>query len=180
MPALDPDAALIHIQPHIGVKAAQLGLSLRQILPDLAIVLISDHRIVSALSFLPKTESHGWSFVLKETTDNLAELKRTIEASVKGLVVLDPEMVLSADELPRSGIARLTPKQLQTLQLIAEGLTNRAIAEKLDVSVKAVENHINQIYQELEIDRSDPTIHPRIRATSIYFMQHMLHSGLNR
>lgn len=173
IPTLKPEAVLIHIESSIGVDTIKLAIRLRRALPNLGIVLISDHRIASAISFLPKEEMPGWSFVLKDTLRDSAFLKRVMQASAQGMVVLDPELVLPAEEVPSSGFLHLTPKQLQTLQLIAEGLTNRAIAEKLEVSVKAVENHINGIYQQLGIDRTDRSIHPRIRAVSMYFTQHL-------
>lgn len=93
---------------------------------------------------------------------------------MQGMIVLDPDMVAATTESPdEPDVARLTPRQLQTLQLIAEGLTNRAIAQKMGISVKAVENHINQFYLQLGVDRSDPDIHPRIRAVNLYFTQHL-------
>lgn len=173
IPAAQPDVVLIHIEPIIGVDTVQLAFALRRALPGVGVVLIADHPISSALSFLPKEERNGWTFILKDTVGDPVVLQRIMAASSEGLVVLDPEMVLPAEDAPNSGFARLTPKQLLTLQLIAEGLTNRAIAERLNVSVKAVENHINQIYQELAIDRRDPSIHPRVRAVHIYFSQHL-------
>lgn len=173
IPKLEPQSVLIHIEPSIGVDTIYFSMELRRALPKLGIILISDHRIASAISFLPKSEMPGWGYLHKDTIQDPTSLRRAMRASVEGMVVLDPNMVLPTEEVPNSGFLRLTPKQLQTLQLIAEGLTNQAIAEQLNISVKTVENHINQIYQELGIDRTDRKIHPRIRAVNIYFTQHL-------
>lgn len=174
IPELKPDVAVIHVEPGIGVSNFHLALQLRQQLPKLGVVLISDHRIISAISLLPRAEAPGWSYLLRDTIHDAPSLQRSLQGAVDRMVMLDPNLISPATEEPSNGLLRLTPRQLKTLQLMAEGFTNQAIADTLAVSIKSVENHVNQIYQELEIDRTDRRTHPRIRAVNMYLTQHFI------
>ena len=79
---------------------------------------------------------------------------------------MDPKIVQELKPRNGSSVGRLTPRQFDVLQLIAQGhnngaIANGAIAEALIVSEKSVENHINSIFHELEILRTGPA-HPRV------------------
>ena len=65
---------------------------------------------------------------------------------------------------------RLSPRERQVLALIAEGLTNAAVAQQLVVSQHAVEKHINSIFSKLKLS-GDQELHPRVRATLMYLAE---------
>ena len=71
---------------------------------------------------------------------------------------------------PSSLLESLSPRQLETLALIAEGYNNAGIARELVITTKSVENYVNTLYQQLAITRNEP-IHPRVRATRIYLQE---------
>ena len=96
-----------------------------------------------------------------------AALGRAIEGSVAGFVVLDPDVVNGLRPRKGSLTARLTPRQQEVLTLMAQGYNNAAIAEKLVLGNKSVENYINAIYQELGLNHNDTT-HPRVSAVLTY------------
>jgi DNA-binding NarL/FixJ family response regulator len=66
-----------------------------------------------------------------------------------------------------SALSRLTPRQLEVLQLIAQGYNNAAIAERLVLAEKSVETYINTVYQELEVS-GEPGVHSRVKAAVLF------------
>lgn len=80
---------------------------------------------------------------------------------------MDPEVVRGLTPRQGSLSARLTPRQQEVLALMAQGYNNAAIAEKLVLGSKSVENYINAIYQELSVS-PDNQIHPRVNAVLSY------------
>ena len=68
---------------------------------------------------------------------------------------------------PRSALASLTRRQLQVLALMAKGHNNAAIARRLVLEEKSVENHINGIFTQLRL-KGDPAAHRRVKAVLLY------------
>jgi DNA-binding NarL/FixJ family response regulator len=85
-------------------------------------------------------------------------LTAAIQAVAQGLAVIDPELLSSeslsfgwpADPAQAAGLAEaLTPRELEVLQLLAEGLANKAIAQRLAISEHTVKFHVNAIMSKL-------------------------------
>ena len=94
-------------------------------------------------------------------------LVRAIEGAASGLVVMDPTVVNGMKPRKGSITAGLTPRQQEVLTMMAQGYNNSAIAEKLVLGTKSVENYINAIYQELTLSHNGP-LHPRVQAVLSY------------
>ncbi len=168
VPALGPHVAMLDIELGGAMNGIQLGLSLRRQLPDLGIVLLSNHQDPHFLTSVPRTAIAGWSYLLKKSVGDLHALSRAIEGAAAGFVVLDPQLVVGASPRAASPLSQLTARQQEILHLIAQGFTNAAIAERLSLAEKTVENQINLLYQQLKIDREDPTLQPRVKAVLTY------------
>jgi DNA-binding NarL/FixJ family response regulator len=152
------------------VNGVQLGMMLRRKMPDLAIVLLSNHGDPEFVASLPEAVRAGWSYLLKKSVNDVEVLGRTISGAAAGLTVLDPQLVAGMRKRPhRPGLlSRLTPRQTEILELIAQGYSNAAIADRLVLAEKSVENQINLLYQQLEIDRSTSGVQPRVKAVLTY------------
>lgn len=74
---------------------------------------------------------------------------------------------LVTGEMPDSPLASLTRRQREVLALMAEGANNKAIARRLVLEEKSVENHINAIFNQLKIAR-DTAAHGRVKAVLLY------------
>ncbi len=168
IPELAPRVALLDIELGGGRNGIQLGLQLRATMPDLGIVLLSNHEDPQFVAALPREVLSGWSYLLKRSVGDIDALVHAIRGAASGFVVLDPRLVSGMRQPQQGPLQRLTPRQRDVLLLIAQGLTNGEIAHRLEIAEKSVENQINLLYQALDIDRSDPTIHPRVRAVLIY------------
>jgi DNA-binding NarL/FixJ family response regulator len=110
----------------------------------------------------------GWSYLLKKSVSDVAALGRAVEGAAAQLVVLDPQLVAAMHPRPDGQLGRLTTRQKEILGFLAQGFTNAAIAERLVLAEKSVENQINLLYQQLGIDRQDNSLHPRVKATLLY------------
>lgn len=166
-PALRPAAALLDVELGAGPNGLDLGRSLRQHHPAIGLVLLSHYRTPDILSALGPDELPGWAYLLKQSVSNLDTLVRTLRNVCEGLMVVDPTLVELLRPRPHTDVARLTPRQYTILALIAEGYSNHAIAERLILAEKSVENQITAIYQHLGIMR-DGRVHPRVAATRLF------------
>lgn len=167
-PGLQPDVAVLDIELGAGVPdGIHLGLSLRQSLPELGIVLLSNHADLRFVAALHKRPITGWSYLLKQSVRDVAALRRAIEGAAEGDVVLDPRLVAGLQ--PRAGgpLDPLTPRQREILGLVAQGMTNAAIAEQLVLAEKSVENQLTDIYEACGIDRREQ-VHARVKAVLLY------------
>lgn len=171
IPELKPEVVILDIELGGGMNGVQLGLALRKCLPKLGIVLLSNHANPQFLAAVPRAEAGGWSYLLKKSVRDLDALKRVIFGSSLGYVVLDQQIVDNLQRTEASVLSRLTPRQYEILSLIAQGYTNAAIADQLGLSEKSVQNHINSLYQQLDLDREDSSVQPRVTAVLTYLQE---------
>ena len=86
----------------------------------------------------------------------------------QGMIILDPELAAavlpSRDELPESLVEELTPRELEVLQLLAEGLPNKTIAYRLEISEHTVKFHVNAILSKLGVQSRTEAV---VRATRL-------------
>lgn len=167
---VNPDVALLDIELPGGMNGIQLALKLRQSLPEIGIVFLSHHNNPAFFTAMQQNRLTGWSFLNKKRVASIDALQRAVTGVTSGLVVLDQDLVEAAQ--PRNGslLSTLTPRQIDILGLIAQGYTNAAIADSLDISVRTVENHIHQMYQSLGLIES-PHLQPRVLAVLEYLAQ---------
>ena len=171
IPDLKPDVAMLDIDlGGGGINGVQLGMKLRRTMPQLAIVLLSNHGDPEFVASLPEEVRAGWSYLLKKSVNDVDVLGRTVSGAAAGLTVLDPQLVAGMRGRPRKQglLSRLTPRQTEILELIAQGFSNASIAERLVLAEKSVENQINLLYQQLEIDRATSGVQPRVKAVLTY------------
>ena len=162
-----PDVVIMDIELEGEINGIETGLEIKEKKPETAIVLLSSHLERGYLTSLPLRHSSGWAYLLKQSLPDLDTLLRTIRQTVQGMVVLDPIIVKMLDPNPDSALSRLTERQLQLLELIAQGYDNPSIAQQLNLTENTVETYINTIYQELAVSR-EPGVHPRVSASLIY------------
>jgi DNA-binding NarL/FixJ family response regulator len=151
IPSLAPDVVTLDISLGPGKSGLELGLELRRALPNLGIVLLSNHYEPYLLASLPEDEFRGWSYLLKRSVVNVDTLVRAIHGSAAGLVVVDREITRARAASKSESAYGLTARQLEVLSLMAEGFSNAGIASRLFLSEKSVENHVSRIFQQLGI-----------------------------
>jgi len=107
------------------------------------------------------------SYLLNGLVTNVQALGGIIESLANGSGVLEPGFGDGVQLSQSSSVADLKPRVLEVLALMAQGCSNYAIAEKLSIRPKTVENYINYIYQVMDLAHNDH-ISPRVQAVLNY------------
>jgi DNA-binding NarL/FixJ family response regulator len=152
-----------------GIRAAEAFATER---PGLGVVVLSQHVEPEYALRLLDGGARGRAYLLKERVGDLRQLRHAIEEAARGGTVLDPEVVdvLVAARRSRatSPLQRLTERESEILELVAQGRSNRSIAEVLQLSDRAVEKHITGILGKLDLPADDGDVHRRVRAVLVY------------
>jgi len=169
---LQPDVAIVDIRmppTHTdeGLRAAK---QIRSRWPRIGILVLSQHVRASYALELLSDGTDGIGYLLKERVSDIEELRAGVERVAKGESVLDPLVVEQLVGRPRRGKApleHLTDREREVLALMAEGRSNKAIAERLFVSEHTVEKHVKNIFATLRLPPS-PDDHRRVLAVVTY------------
>lgn len=157
------DIAILDVELLDGNGVA-LGVALRRRDPRLAILLLSAHDVMDLVLRLPADVAGSWSYLSKSSSLTMEVLIRTLWATAQGQVVLDPELVDVSRARRGSELAKLTDRQVEVLRLVAQGLSNQAVADSLHLSIRSVEGHLKLIYESLGIS-SATALNARVVAT---------------
>jgi DNA-binding NarL/FixJ family response regulator len=154
-----------------GIRAAE---RIRQQHPETGVVILSQYSDPDyALSLLEKGAT-GRGYLLKERVSDIEQLANAIREVARGGSVIDPKVVegLVAAKVrrPQSPLAELTPREREVLGLMAEGKNNAAIANRLFLTERAVEKHINSIFSKLGLSEEKDT-HRRVRAALLFLSE---------
>lgn len=133
-----------------GVRAA---LRIRADHPDVAVLVLSQH--VERRHARELLDGRGGvGYLLKDRVSDIAGFLDAIDRVAAGGTAFDPEVIrqlIAARGGPDNGLAALSDRERAVLELIAQGLGNASIAERLFMSLSGVEKHINTIFAKLEI-----------------------------
>jgi DNA-binding NarL/FixJ family response regulator len=134
-----------------GARAAR---ELKERHPRLGVLLLSQHiETVHAVSLVALG---GFGYLLKDRVLDVADFLATAERVAAGGSALDPKVVASLVSPAAGPLARLSERERDVLGLMAEGLTNSGIANRLVVSERTVEAHVRHVLMKLDIpERED-------------------------
>lgn len=164
-----PDLAVVDVRmpPSFtdeGLKAAEW---IRGAHPEAGVLVLSQHvEVAGAVSLVSQ---RGFGYLLKDRVldvDEFMDAARRVEA---GGSALDPQVVATLVEGERSQgeLAELTPREVEVLSLMAEGLTNAGIAARLVLTERTVESHTRGVFQKLGL-QGDGEGHRRVLAVLSY------------
>lgn len=172
--ALQPDLVVtdIRMPPTFTDEGIAAALEIRREFPAIAIVVLSQHVDTAGAVELLTLGAEGIGYLLKRRVMNLAEFLDSVSRVVAGGSSIDPEVISSmvrreVRDNRDNGIARLTPRRLEVLQLMAQGYSNARIAREMFVTEKAVARSIALIFQTLDLP-PDPDDHRRVMAVMRY------------
>jgi DNA-binding NarL/FixJ family response regulator len=167
----EPDVAIVDVRmppthTEEGLAAAR---EIRARHPGMGILILSQHVEVGIAMRALVESPEGLGYLLKERVTDLDDFASTLRHVAAGGSALDPQVVsrLLADPRGEGPLSTLTDRERQVLELVAEGRTNKAIADRLDVSQRAVTKHVTSIFAKLELPPGEDD-HRRILAVLTY------------
>jgi DNA-binding NarL/FixJ family response regulator/class 3 adenylate cyclase len=150
-----PDVAIVDIrmpptQTDEGIRAAR---EIRAKHPETGVLVLSQHVAHTYAVELLGESAEGLGYLLKDRVSDVEEFTAAVQRVAEGGSALDPLVVAELVGRNRRDdpIERLSPREREVLEVMAEGRTNQAISQKLFISPRAVEKHVTNIFTKLRL-----------------------------
>ncbi|MDO5618848.1 response regulator transcription factor [Kocuria sp.] len=169
--ATPPDLILTDVRmPPTGTDdGLRAALNIRRLRPEQPIVVLSAYVSGPYVRTLLGESGHGGGlgYLLKERVGKVSDFLSSLEVVAGGGVVIDPDVVAYTMKPVADGpVGRLSPREREVLQLMAEGLSNAQIEDRLVVSPAAVSKHVANIFTKLELPPGEDN--RRVRAVLMW------------
>jgi DNA-binding NarL/FixJ family response regulator len=155
--SLDPDLVVLDIRlpPTLTDEGARAAAAIKRSRPDIGVLLLSQHLETTHSTGLAGLA--GFGYLLKDRVLDVGDFLTAAERVAEGGSALDPEVVarLLNRTASQSRLTPMTTREREVLQLMAQGLTNSAIAGRLVLSERTVEAHVRRVLSKLDLDDSD-------------------------
>ncbi|WP_330233486.1 response regulator transcription factor [Nocardia sp. NBC_00508] len=165
--AHNPDVAVVDVRmpPSYTDEGLLAAIELRRKYPMTGVLVFSQWVETRYATELLAGGASGVGYLLKDRVADVKDFVDALHRVATGGTALDPEVVsqLMGASRQQDSLARLTPREREVLELMAQGLSNNAIATALKVTERAVEKHIGNIFTKLDLPPSD-THHRRVLA----------------
>jgi DNA-binding NarL/FixJ family response regulator len=162
-----PDVAIVDIRmpptnTDEGLRAAK---EIRARHPHVGVLVLSQHIELGLAARLLAENAEGLGYLLKDRITDLSEFAAAIRRVGTGGSALDPAIVsqLLGRRREDNLLEHITPREREVLALMAEGYSNQAIADRLVVTVRAVEKHVTSIFDKLGLPATSDS-HRRVLA----------------
>ena len=163
-----PQLAIVDVRmpPGNAADGAEAAAAIRRHHPDVGVLLLSQH--IELRHCLELVGTPGFGYLLKDRVLHLDEFDDALGRVASGGVALDPEVVQSLVRTrPASALSSLTSREIDVLELAAQGQSNAGIGAALRLSDRTVETHMRSIFNKLGLP-DDSTTHRRVRAVVTY------------
>ena len=133
-----------------GLRAAH---EIRRRQPQIGIVILSEHVEVGVATRMLAESPERLGYLLKHRVTDVDDFVGTLRRVAGGGTALDPQVVsgLLADPKEADRLRSLSPRERSVLELVAEGRSNKAIAERLAITQAAVQKHVSTIFNKLDL-----------------------------
>jgi DNA-binding NarL/FixJ family response regulator/class 3 adenylate cyclase len=162
-----PDVAIVDIrmppaQSDEGIRAAR---EIREKHPETGVLVLSQYVAHTYAVELLSDSAEGLGYLLKDRVSDVEEFTAAVRRVAEGGSALDPLVVTELVGRNRGDdpIERLSPREREVLELMAEGRSNQAIGQRLFISPRAVEKHVTSIFTKLRLPPA-PEDHRRVLA----------------
>lgn len=166
-----PDVAVVDVRmpPTFTDEGLRAAAAIRERHPDTRVLVLSQDVDESYALELLAEHADGIGYLLKDRVGDLDRFVESVRRVGSGGSALDPEVVARLLGRSRSDdpIGALSPREREVLGLMAEGRSNRGIAETLIVTERAVEKHVTSIFSKLDLPPAGDD-HRRVLAVLTY------------
>lgn len=156
---LRPDVAVVDVRlpPTQTDEGLQAALAARREVPGLPVLVLSQHVEQLYARELLADGSGGVGYLLKDRVFNADQFVDAVRRVAAGGTAMDPDVIarLLSGKGRAGPLTRLTPREREVLELMAEGRSNSAIAQRLFLSESAVGKHTASIFGKLDLTQSD-------------------------
>lgn len=150
-----PRLAIVDVRmpPTHSNEGLLAALRIKQEHPEVGVLMLSQHVAREYATELLGSETTGIGYLLKDRITEIDGFLDAVRRVSGGGTVIDPAVVRALLRAPdqRRAVARLSPRELEVLEAMAEGLSNRGIAERLFLSVSTVEKAGSAIFDKLDL-----------------------------
>jgi DNA-binding NarL/FixJ family response regulator len=149
-----PDVAIVDVRmPPANLDDGLLAaVEIRRSHPTVSVLVLSQHLEAAYMLELVGDDASGVGYLLKDRVRDVAEFLDAVQRVALGGTAFDPAVVNSlVGGRRRSLLDDLTERERDVLSLLAEGRSNRAIAAKLFLSPRAIERHVQAVFQKLRL-----------------------------
>ncbi|RCG30068.1 DNA-binding response regulator [Sphaerisporangium album] len=154
-----PEVAVVDVRlpPTFTDEGLQAALAARRSIPGLPVLVLSQHVEQLYARELLADGTGGVGYLLKDRVFNAGQFVDAVRRVAGGGTAMDPDMIarLLASNARNEPLGRLTPREREVLELMAEGRSNAAIAQRLYLSESAVAKHTASIFAKLDLAPSD-------------------------
>jgi DNA-binding NarL/FixJ family response regulator len=166
-----PDVAVVDIRmpPTYSDEGVRAALQIRADHPAVGVLVLSQYVEVGLALTLVANSAEGVGYLLKDRISDVTEFVSAVERVARGGSAVDPEVVstLLSRQREEDPLAELTPREREVLELIAEGRSNQGIADRLVITLRAVEKYVSSIFGKLGLP-SSPSESRRVHAVLLY------------
>jgi DNA-binding NarL/FixJ family response regulator len=153
-----PDIVIVDIRlpPTHNDEGLRAALEIREKHPGVGVLVLSQYVEVGLAMKLLADDAEGVGYLLKDRIRDVDEFVNAVRRVADGGSALDPIIVstLLSRERPDDPVTRLTPREREVLELMAAGSSNQGIADKLVISIGAVEKYVSAIFGKLGLPSS--------------------------
>jgi DNA-binding NarL/FixJ family response regulator len=162
-----PDLAIVDVRmpPDFkdeGIRAANW---IHDTHPEIGVLVLSQH--IESAGAMALVTHGGFGYLLKDRVLDVNDFLDAATRVANGGSALDPKVVASLVGGQRDELAVLSEREREVLALMAEGLTNSAIAERLVLTQRTVEGHVRSVFMKLDLPPGDGA-HRRVLAVIAY------------
>jgi DNA-binding NarL/FixJ family response regulator len=153
-----PDVAIVDVRmpPGYADDGLRAAAEIRRAHPAVAVLVLSQHLEPSYMLELVGDDASGVGYLLKDRVRDVGEFVDAVVRVAGGGTAFDPEVVKSlVGGHRRSVVEELSDREREVLLLIAEGRSNKAIGNRLYLSSRAVERHVQAIFEKLGLTESE-------------------------
>lgn len=141
----------VRMPPNMADDGLKAAVSLRREFPSLAVMVLSQYVAPAYAVELFDVDTAGTGYLLKDRVSEVADFLSSLEVVAQGGTVIDPTVAKALMASGRSGLAELTPREREVLELMSQGKSNKEIASALVLSAAAVAKHVSNIFLKLRL-----------------------------
>jgi DNA-binding NarL/FixJ family response regulator len=153
-----PDIAILDIRlpPTHRDEGLRAAIEIRASYPDVRVLVLSQYMELGLAMKLLADSADGVGYLLKDRISDVPDFLDAVRRVARGGSAVDPLIVstLLAKRRRDDPLAQLTPRERQVLELMATGLSNQGIADRLVITLRAVEKYVSTVFDKLGIPTS--------------------------